>query len=382
MMLDDNSRKTAEGLFKRYYEKANLPIESINEREFGFGDFEKKIAFRHYSFKDAGALKNYLVDKVPAFASYSSSLYQYPDARPMERKIWKGSSLIFDLDASDLHLKCQTEHGRSWVCQNCLDSVKAETIKLIEEFLMPDFGFSKSEISVNFSGNRGYHVHVNSKDIFTMGPQERKGMSDYIAGLNLNITRFFPTLGQRGRRLTGPTPSDYGWGGKLASAMVTALNSGTDSLVALGIDPKIAKKLVANKADVIFGITTGNWDKVSIPKKDEFWGNVMKRVAIAQSDLIDKNVTNDIHHLIRIPETVHGDTGLVGRVIPMAHLGAFDPMKDAIAFRQGIMKIKTEKVPAFQMHDEEYGPYDNATVELPVYAAIYLVLKRVAKPVE
>ena len=381
-MLDENSRKLAEDLFKRYYEKVNLPVENINEREFGFGDFEKKISFRHYSFKDAASLKKYLVDKMPAFASYSSSLYQYPDARPMEKKMWRGSSLIFDLDASDLHLKCQADHGRSWVCQNCLDSVKAETIKLIEEFLIPDFGFSKGEISVNFSGNRGYHVHVNSKEIFAMSSQERRGISDYITGLNLDITRFFPTLGQKGKRLTGPTPSDYGWGGKLARAMVSALNSGAESLAALGIDPVIARRLVRSKAEVIFGITTGNWDKVSIPKKGEFWGNVMRRVAIAQSDSIDKNVTNDIHHLIRIPETIHGDTGLAGSVVPIAHLGAFDPMKEAIAFRQGIMKIKTEKVPAFQMHEEEYGPYDNAIVELPVYAAIYLVLKRVARPAE
>lgn len=381
-MLDDNSRKLAEGLFKRYYERANLPVSNIGEREFGFGDFEKKISFRHYSFKDAASLKNYLVDKTPAFASYSSSLYQYPDARPMEKKLWKGSGLIFDLDASDLHLKCQAEHGRSWVCQNCLESVKAETIKLVEEFLIPDFGFSEKEISINFSGNRGYHVRVNSKDIFTLNSQERKGISDYIGGLNIDIARFFPTLGQRSKRLVGPTPSDYGWGGKLARAMVTALNSGTDSLITLGIDQKIARKLAANKADVIFGITTGNWDKVDIPKKGEFWSNVLKRVAIAQSDSIDKNVTNDIHHLIRIPETIHGDTGLAGRVVPMAYLADFDPMKDAIAFRQGIMEIQTLKVPSFSMHGEEYGPYDNVKVELPVYAAMYLVLKRVAKPAE
>lgn len=188
-MLDESSKKLAEDLFRRYYQKAELPISGINEREFGFGDFEKKIAFRHYSFKDAASLKKYLVDKAPAFASYSSSLYQYPDARPMEKKAWKGSSLIFDLDASDLHLKCQAEHGRSWVCQNCLDSVKAEAVKLIEEFLVPDFGFSEKEIKVNFSGNRGYHIHVYSDEIFHLNSQERKGISDYISGLNIDPSR-------------------------------------------------------------------------------------------------------------------------------------------------------------------------------------------------
>ena len=128
-MLDKRSQELALGLFKKYYEKAELPITNVNEREFGFGDFEKKIAFRHRAFKSADDLKKYMVSETPAFANYSSALYQYPDARPMEKKLWKGGSLIFDLDASDLHLKCQAVHGRSWVCQNCLDSVKAEVIK-------------------------------------------------------------------------------------------------------------------------------------------------------------------------------------------------------------------------------------------------------------
>ena len=57
-------------------------------------------------------------------------------------------------------------------------------------------------------------------------------------------------------------------------------------------------------------------------------------------------------------------------------------MRDAIAFRQGVMEIQTGGVPAFSMHGEEYGPYDNAKVELPVYAAMYLVLKRLAKPAQ
>ncbi|HUC38839.1 MAG TPA: DNA primase catalytic subunit PriS [Candidatus Acidoferrum sp.] len=377
-MLDDKVVKIATGLFGHYYEKADLPISNVSEREFGFGTFEKKIAFRHYSFKSLDLLKKHMVKEPPAFVHYSSSLYSYPDARPMEKKMWKGSSLIFDLDASDLHLKCQTIHGRGWVCQNCLDSVKAEVIKLVEDFLVPDFGFSKEEIRINFSGNRGYHVNVSSKDVFMLDSPSRKAISDYISGLNMNIESFFPMIGQRGMRLTGPKESDYGWGGRLARSMVSALERGTDSLAALGIEPAMARKLYANKAIITSGIRSGNWDMVKIPKKAEFWSNVMKNMAIAQSDSIDRNVTNDIYHLIRIPGTLHGETGLVGKIVSMSQLDGFDPMKDAIVFRQGVMKIRTEKVPSFVMHGEEYGPYENQEVELPVYAALYLLLKKVA----
>ncbi len=382
-MLDEKSAKIALGLFSHYYAKTDLQVSKINEREFGFGNFEKKIDFRHQSFKDVSALKKYLVEKTPAFASYSSSLYQYPEGRPMEKKLWKGSNLIFDLDANDLNLECQKVHGRSWVCQNCLDSVKREAIKLIEEFLVPDFGFSKDEIKINFSGNRGYHINVYNDEIFTLNSQARKAITDYIAGTNMSIEKFFPTMGQRATRLTGPKDTDYGWGGKLANAMIGAIEKGVDALIALGIDPVIARRLYNNKARVISGIKSGNWDMVRIPKKAEFWANVMKRMAIAQRDSIDKNVTNDIYHLIRIPGTLHGDTGLAGKAIAsVAQLESFDPMKEAIAFRQGVMKIHADNVPSFAMHGEDYGPYSNQDIELPVYAAMYLVLKRVAKPIE
>ena len=377
--LDAKAETLARGLFRGYYEKMSFSVSGLPQREFGFGNFERKIAFRHYSFKDAESLKRYVVANVPAFMSFSSSLYRYPDAKPMERKGWLGAEMVFDLDASDLRLKCQAVHGRSWVCDNCLDRVKDETVKLVEDFLVPDFGFSRNEISVNFSGNRGYHVHVNSKEVFGLTSEQRKGMSEYISGMNMNMTAFFPTLGQRGKRLVGPKPADYGWGGRLARGFISALNSGEESLIGLGIDPKMAKRLEASKAEVIFGITTGNWDKINVPKKADFWTNAMKGMAIAQSDSIDRNVTNDTSHLIRMPDTLHGDTGLAGRSLAVGDLGKFNPMDDAVVFGGEPMKVVTEKVPAFRMRGEEHGPFDNAAVELPAYAALYLLLKRVAR---
>jgi DNA primase small subunit len=117
--------------------------QSIERREFGFGDFERKIAYRHMAFRDWKALKTYLTNDAPPFVSVSSAHYQHPDGRPMENKGRIGAELVFDLDANDLNLPCAKVHGSSWVCDKCLDAVKAETHKLIEDFLMSDFGFSE-----------------------------------------------------------------------------------------------------------------------------------------------------------------------------------------------------------------------------------------------
>jgi DNA primase small subunit len=379
-LLDNKSALFVSGLLKQYYARAtDIAPRNIARREFGFGDFEKKIAFRHYAFRDESDLKSYLARNAPAFVSYSGAEYQKPDGRPMESKGLLGSELVFDLDSSDIKLECKKEHGDGWICQKCLDAVKGQTIRLIEDFLIPDFGFSAKEMDINFSGNRGYHVHIASDTVYPLDSDARKAIANYIAGKGIEISTFFPAIGVRGVRLDGPKPTDAGWGGKLANVVIAALNKGPEMLTELGIEKRYANILYKNRVEVILGITTGNWDKVRIPNKAQFWSNVLGSIAIAQSSSIDRNVTSDTYHLIRLPGTIHGDTGLAAKKIgSLSALHDFDPMKEAIAFRGSTVRIATQKVPGFSMGGAQLGPYDNEKPELPVYAATYLILKRLA----
>lgn len=366
-------------LLKSYYSKVDVAPQHIEKREFGFGNFEQKIDFRHVAFRNGIDFKKYLVDNAPAFVNYSPSEYERPDARPMEKKGWIGRELVFDLDATDLKLKCQNVHGSRWVCQNCLDSVKQQAVHLIEDFLIPDFGFSPDEIHVNFSGNRGYHIHVSNSEVFKLDGDARKSISDYITGRNIKAESFFPTLDRKGMKVYGPKPTDFGWGGKFARYFISTLNSGVQSLEELGIEPALARKLEKNKTEIALGIGNGNWGKITIPKKEEFWNGVVSNMSVRMSDSIDANVTKDIYHMIRLPDTIHGDTGLNGTTLgSIKELAKFDPMKDAIVFHDGILKIHVEKCPDFMMNGESFGPYDNLDVELPKYAALYLLLKRFA----
>jgi len=255
-----------------------------------------------------------------------------------------------------------------------------ETLRLIEDFLIPDFGFSESEIKINFSGNRGYHVHVINDEILKLTSNARKEISNYISGSNINIKAFFPSIEQRGTVLMGPKPTTPGWGGRFANSMIKRLNLDETALEEIGIEKSEARKLIRNKAAVILGITMGNWDKINIPKKAEFWKTVIKNLSIKQSDSIDRNVTNDIHHLIRVPNTLHGDTGLIAKSInSISEFERFNPMNDAIAFKEGSLKVNITKAEKIVMNNMEFGPFENKTVELPIYAALYLVLKRVAE---
>jgi DNA primase small subunit len=380
LLLDSKVVDFVTPLIKSYYSKAEgFAPPGIAKREFGFGDYEKKIAFRHYAFKDEAALRRYMVEKAPPFASYSTAFYQYPDARPMENKKLLGAELIFDLDSTDLRLPCQQEHGRDWICDKDLDAIKAETVRLVEDFLMPDFGFSEKDISINFSGNRGYHVHVNNDQAYSLSGDARKAVSGYISGTDMDLQAFFPTIGLKGIGLKGPKPADSGWGGRFAKGLITALDTGVGALESLGMEPDIARKLFRKRAEIIMGISVGNWDKVSIPKKAEFWKAIIGNMSIKQSDSIDSNVTKDMHHLIRMPNTLHGDTALAAkRIASLAELKRFEPMEDAIAFREGTVTVSAGKVQKFVMGGAQFGPYKNERVEVPTYAALYMLLKRVA----
>jgi DNA primase small subunit len=379
-LLDNKSALFVSSLLKHYYNGvSDIAPKNIESREFGFGDFEKKIAFRHYAFRDERELKEYLVRNAPAFVSCSGAEYRKPAGRPMESKGLLGSELVFDLDSSDIKLACKKEHSDGWICDKCLEAVKEQTIRLIEDFLVPDFGFSAQEMAINFSGNRGYHVHVSSELVYGLGSDARREIANYIACKGIDLSAFFPALGVRGVRLDGPKPTDAGWGGKLADAVIVALNKGTDTLMALGIDKRYASMLYKNRVEIILGITTGNWDKVRIPNKAQFWSNVLGSTAIAQSSSIDRNVTGDLYHLIRLPGTIHGDTGLAAkRIESLSALNDFNPMKEAIAFKGSTVRVTTQKVPGFSMGGAQLGPYDNEKPELPVYAAAYLILKRLA----
>lgn len=378
--IDPSVQSLARAMFREFYSKHPISIDNLTKREFGFGTFDKKIAKRHIAFNNMESLNRYIEANAPAFVSSSPAFYENPSGRPMEAKGWLGSELVFDLDATDLHLECQKAHGTSWVCKNCLHEVKMEAFKLIEEFLIPDFGFSAKEIKINFSGNRGYHIIIGSDSVLQLDGAARSEISDYVTGHNLKPESFFPTIADKNARLQGPRPNDPGWGGRMARALVTALNAGEPALQSLGISRPMARKMYLNKASIVMGITTGNWDKVSIPKKDEFWRKVSESMTIKQSDSIDSNVTKNPQHLLGMADTLHGGTGLVAKSVQgISSFEKFDPMKDCIAFEKGETFVVANTKEPLIMMGKEYGPYNNKKVVLPNFAAMYLLLKGFAK---
>lgn len=371
--------------FGEYYARNQPPVPSgMERREWGFGDAVKKIAFRHYAFRTADELWHYLAREAPLYISYSAAYYKFPAARPMPKKERIGADLVFDLDANELGVKCT--HPADWICDACLEKSKTETVRLIEDFLVPDFGLSKNEMQISFSGNRGYHVRVFSDTVQQLDSGARKEIVDYIAGNGIDFGKFFyvskeyiPESPSAGTGARGPMPTDPAWFGRLARSVLETIE-GPDAdakLAAAGITNATKRhEIVDHTPEIKRQIAAGRWDAVA--GLHHLLTGVAKAKAVALGDRIDGGVTGDPAKLLRLPDSLHGSTGLLAKTVKK--MDSFDPLAHTIAFGDNPVKVRIKNAPAIRLRDRVFGPFTDAELELPEAAAIFFVAKGVAQP--
>jgi len=397
--------------FTEYYQKHSSSIDpptSITKREFGFLLLKEGIMLRHKAFRNVEDLRSFLKKAVPSDVYYSSAYYERPESE-MEEKGWLGADLVFDIDADHIPTPCAKTHDRwiciscgttgrgltpnecpacgeqrfderTWPCEVCLESAKAETMKLID-MLMKDFGFLPEEISVSFSGHRGYHVHVESEEIRNLDQMARKEIVDYLVGIGLE-TGFhgLERSGMRAHVLAGPSLDDSGWKGRIARGTYEFLLTATpDELEKVGLKKKSVETIIKHRKELLeswkkagpWGIVKG----IGI----ESWRKMAEHGVAMQSAKIDTVVTTDIHRLIRLGNTLHGKTGLKKIEVPITGIEDFDPFKEAVVFKEGIVTVLVSDAPKFRLGDEIYGPYKGEKMQLPIAAALLLLCKSAAK---
>ena len=173
--ISQESLEFLKNRFREYYEKTSIVLpDRFGRREFAFVFFGGKGMLRHLSFHRKNEVTEFSRERAPAHAYYSSAYYQKPDAPTMQEKIWMGAELIFDLDFDHLSNVEKLGYAQS------LEVVKKEFKKLLEEFLLGDFGFNEKDLELYFSGGRGYHCHVKDPAVFDLDSNERKEIVDYI----------------------------------------------------------------------------------------------------------------------------------------------------------------------------------------------------------
>lgn len=396
-MMTENIGSFISKKFSQYYENARPSIPDIKSREFGMGDYEKKIAFRHLFFANEQELHSRLRKDSPLYISTSAAYYEFPDARPMTKKNWLGADLIFDLDAPDDELA-------PFITDTSLEDVKEKVTNLIEEFLIPDFGFSHSDMQVNFSGSRGYHVRVYSKAVRQLKRPERREIVDYIelngvsvdwdildpkkASKNTNLDKLGMRLfwqepvenNPNLKKLIGPTPNDGGHKGRFARKILDIIK---DREKAVRLTPKF--KADETRMRMIEGIKKGDWSRVQIPNavqkfKDLFYST---KVEVSSHVDADANVTIDTAKILRLPDSIHGGSSLIAKTVDFSGLDRFDPLKHASPFSDSkTMEIQADSdIPSLRFGSEEHNPIKkDEKKELPEAFAMYLICKKRARP--
>ncbi|MHA2130573.1 MAG: DNA primase small subunit domain-containing protein, partial [Promethearchaeota archaeon] len=241
-------------LFKEYYKKwnKNIPlVTSFEEREFGFIPWDKQTRMiRHLGFRNKENFIKYILNSGPRHIYSSGARYVKPESQTMESKDYQGCDLIIDIDVDHFYTPCKDDHdfwyckecGKNgigmvekcphckkskiktlaWICEDCLKIAKNEIIKLIYDFLVPDFGIQTDQISVAFSGHRGYHLKVSNDAIRTLTSDERREIADYVSGENISFEIW--GLKERGGIIFGFTNDNIGWAQKIITKLEEILS--------------------------------------------------------------------------------------------------------------------------------------------------------------
>ncbi len=390
--------------FTEYYRHNAKSIRGpseIERREFGFLMFAESAMVRHKAFKQVEDLRRFLELIAPSDVYYSAAYYERPDAS-MEAKGWLGADLVFDVDADHVETPCKIEHdswfcrncqhaGRglppklcptcgsealereTWLCEQCLEAAKSEILKLID-MLSEEFGLSLSDMSVVFSGHRGYHLHIEGEAVRELDQLARREVVDYLCGIGLD-PRLYLTEVEQGI-IVGPDMGDFGWRGRISRGVYEVIASLTrEKGVELGLSQRAISTLLRERDRILKSWPAWWWKKIS----KQTWERLIEAAIGMRSVKIDAVVTTDVRRLVRLPQTLHGKTGLRAVEAPLAFLEEFDPLRESVALGQEEVRIRIGNSLKFRIGDEEFGPFRDDVAELPVSAAMYLLLKGKAK---
>jgi DNA primase small subunit len=372
--------------FREYYFNQSKAIEEplkMEQREFGYMHFAQSGMLRHLSFKSMKELDALLVREAPSDVYCSNAYYRFPTQQPMQEKHWVGADLIFDIDGKDLGMPCVQSHsysvcincgyasppanddeGSSYFCPSCgckkadyvsipcskcIDASKKEARRLME-FLLVDIGLERSAINIYFSGNNGFHVHINDDAYISLEPQARSDLVGYLSGTGLMLESIGVRKSNTEDLFSIKFPRSgltYGWRRRIAEKFK--------------IDMTSAIKL-KNIVD-----QNGGYNAFKVE---------LDRLARDMGVRIDPQVTTDIHRVFRMPGTLNSKSGL--SKTKCSDLYSFDPFVDACLLGDGKVSVRVKTPVKLKLKRNSFN-ISKESSEMPTYAAVYLMCKGLAE---
>jgi DNA primase small subunit len=377
--------------FREYYFNQSKAIEEpprMEQREFGYTHFGQVGMLRHLSFKSMKELDAMLVKEAPSDVYCSNAYYRFPTQQPMQEKQWLGADLIFDIDGKDLSMPCIPSHSYSICiecgyasppppphpeqykertsyscpscgckkaddvsipCSKCVDGSKRETSRLID-LLVADIGLERSAIRSYFSGNNGFHVQIDDYACASLEPQARSDLVGYLSGSGLMLE----SIGVRKKNTEDlfyikfpKSGLAYGWRRRIAEKLKIDMTSA------------IKLKNIVNQK--------GGYEAFKVE---------LDRLAKEMGVRIDPQVTTDVHRVFRMPGTLSSKSGL--SKTKSTDLYSFEPFVDACVLGDSNISIRLKTPVKLKLKKNTFN-ISKESVELPAYAAVYLMCKGLAE---
>jgi len=387
--MEERTRAYLRGRFGDFYRRTEIRLPPrADEREWGYIPWTSgpdTTMVRHKSTLDLGDTSAFLERERPRHVYFSAGFYETPGASTMEEKSWLGSDLVFDLDADHLPSVTLGEDSYAQMLAKCKDAL----LRLLD-FLERDFGFE--DMTVTFSGGRGYHVHVRDEGVYDLEREQRREIVDYVRGNELDLDTLVTEEAVDGLGLKNPTtkrtlPADGGWGRRVTDR----LGDFADDLLERGEDDAVEYLVdldgVGEKsARAIYNVVETNTEAVRAGNVDvhpaflKVARKYVEETVEAENAPIDEPVTTDTNRLIRLPGTLHGGSGLEVQRLDREELDDFDPLVDAVpeTFVGHDITVEVSEQRRLELLGETLT-VDPGKHTVPEYAGIFLMARGTAE---
>jgi len=383
--MEEKTQKYIKGRFSDYYRSVdlgnNIPTD-IDDRELGRITWNGPM-IRHDSLFQSQELSGYLNSTTPRHSYFSCGKYENPSETNMNNKKWIGSDLIFDLDADPSHMPMidsDTPYTKALeICKEELNIL----LDSLQRILSP------SDIHVFFSGSRGYHVHVRDESVQNLSRGARTELINLLSGNNItydSITTNSKIFTENGLYFN----SGY-WGDMMYKTLedkiqeINSISSKDEKIDKLqeisGIETK-ADNILSEIEDI--GTFFVSMDISRFPKPFIEW--IITETIQERTVHIDTPVSSDVNRLIRIPDSLHGGSGLTVDAIPVESIDEYNPLKEAIPnrFMESSLQVKvkfTEDSVCF-LEDTKKVFNEGETYVLDEHIAIHECCKEKANVIE
>ena len=307
-----------------------IGLPDFDKREFGFQVAkENSVKFiRNISFQSPEKLKEYILKTTP-LAMYVGAIFSegpnYFEQKSIQNLEWIRREFIFDIDLTEYdNVRPCSCKGKNMACEYCWELINV-SIKWIQETMQEDFGVK--DIRWVFSGRRGVHAWILDRQMSFLDDEQRSAIVNYLT--------FFKGDGDSAK--ISPTAKfNSRYRERVQNVIIDSFFNHTsiDQLEKIGFS-KQRSNLLLNQRDKT-GISNQfysqfvyNGEKASsivpsqkIPSREQINQNVLLR----WSPRLDTAVTIDTRRILRMPGSIHGESGKRVRFLDYDELDFFNPI--------------------------------------------------------